>query len=213
MNPQQTRFAHELHYGILSEKPFQNTYPYHIAIAPKEQLVEWEKAWEDQGRLLANGKISNWPQKMAQGMDMHYHEYQQKYSTQPAHCGNMAFKVVKKDGKTIAFAEVYYPNAYRERIHGKGNAKGSGIQAALLEIACLEHLRKAAGVTHMTTTDCLTPPESKKERKTSQDRRDQLEARGLHWNKIYPIDEWIAKLKSKPDYSRISAANRMLAKG
>jgi len=197
--------AHELHYGILSEKPYQNKYPYHIAIAPNEHLIEWEKSWEGEGRLFENGRISNWHPKMDQGMDMHYHEYQQKYATQPAHCGNMAFKVVKKGNKTIAFAEVYYPNAYRERIHGKGNAKGSGIQASLLEIKCLEHLRKVAGVTHMTTTDHLNPPETRKDWKTSQDRRDQLEARGINWNKIYPIDEWIAKLRSNPNYAKDKA--------
>jgi hypothetical protein len=167
-------------------------------------MLEWEKEFEGQCRLLRLKKISSAPEKMAQGMEMHHHEFVQKYGAGPALCGNMAFQVNEKGKKVVAYAESYYPKAYPQRIHGNQAKSGTGISASLLESECLEHLKADAGVTHMTTTDGYYEADSKgSEKKTSDDRRRQLLARGIDPMKTYPIDEWIAKLRSAPDYSKL----------
>lgn len=214
MNKQQPAFG-ELHYGILHEEAGNNRHYYRIAIAPKEQLQKWEESLEGHARLFTPKKISSLGE-MGLALERHYHEYIKHHQEhtrtksayynnpdEPAHLGTMMFQINKSGGKTIAFAESYNPTAYYLKIQGKDAKRGSGINAGRLEAECLQYL-KALGVSHMTTTDGYYKIDAKGlEKNTNQNRRNQLAARGIDPNKIYPISEWIEKLRAVPDYSKI----------
>ena len=215
----------ELYYGILNEKSkaYEEKYcpnmlhnyeksHYHIAVGSKEGLREWGMDLKGGSNLVLTKKISDLPEGMAEAMKRHYLDYPEKqHDGHVAPLGYIRFEVYdNKEGK-VAFAEYYTPMEYYLKSRNEREKKGSGINASLLEAECLEHLRASAGATHMTTISGYY--ESSCHRGgTNQNRRNQLIARGIDPMKIYPIGEWIARLRSKPVYSKIAAAKSMLAK-
>ncbi len=214
MEPQKP--STELYYGILNEKSnaYEENYRhmmlhnyekshYHIAVGSKEGLREWETDLQGRGNLVRIKKISCLPEGMAEAMKRHYLDYPEKqHDSHVAPLGYIRFEVYdNKEGK-VAFAEYYTPMEYYLKSRNEREKRGSGINASLLEAECLEHLRASAGATHITTISGYY--ESSCHRGgTNQNRRNQLIARGIDPMKTYPIGEWIARLRSVPDYSRV----------
>ncbi len=200
------RASSNLHYSIVDEMPNDGTHNVFLAVGPKKKLYAGRNLLAQDGKLMALEKISAFPENMALGMKAHFREYTQKYNTGLAQLGAVELNVRKVGARKVAYAIEYHPKGHvRDGIEIK---KNSGINAALLEAEILKHL-KASGVTHMTTTDGFRRADARglKKKKTNEKRRAQLLARGIDPAKTYPIDEWIAKLRSVPDYSKIGPKN------
>jgi len=183
-----------LHYAMFGE-PAGNRHTYDIFIGTTRQLCGMTR----EHLLFGPRKISRWPQKMARAMKSYHSAFQKKMGAGPARCGRINFRVSFKGGKKVAYAEYYNPKSPGSAINTVESTTIPGIRGALLEAERLEHLKAVAEVTHMTTHDGFDPAPCNA---TNTDRRNQLVARGLDPLKTYPIDDWISKLRSEPEYSR-----------
>ncbi len=190
--------ANELYCGTI-HKNAGDVHTFKFAVGSRDQLSNWAYLYGGKWKLIEQKKISDWPKSMAKTLAAHYIKSERNNVDDPTEFGYIDFFIRKKGGKAIAYADTYVPKSYlRIQREPEDGTKSGGVKAALLEAECLEKL-KVAGVTHMTTS---TDPNSK--------RCNQLIARGIKPFKTYPIDEWILKLRSKPDYSKITAMTELM---
>lgn len=148
--------------------------------------------------ILPMDVLATYPQRMESSLKRHFNESGADVSAPAtALVGDAKYFVHKKGNTAIAAAIEYYPK-------GKDDKRVRGINPVPFEIKILEHLRDTEGVTHVTSQDGITMHvRGKNNNSTSKQLRDMLKARGIEWNKIYPIGEWIGLLKEPPDYSKI----------
>jgi len=211
MEARQTPLA-ELHYGITRTAPEKDesrlgSYrrEYVIGLGSEKQLLPWANA----SRFVRQKNISSWANRMSKDAILHYQRHLQE-ERQPMEAGRICFQIQKIGDKTIAFAHEYYPKDKLKKFRRDKEGRGSGINAALIEADCLEHLRKELGVTHMTTTDGFYGAGTRGGKShTSQERQDQLRSHGIEPKKTYTIDEWIRLLKETPDCSQIKGYPRI----
>jgi hypothetical protein len=213
MNPVREAAKPELYYGIL-HVPAERRHDYFIAVGPMKALQGLkEEAYRDKslkGELVCIRKISEFPDKMAQGLQTHY-ENRNPAGSRPAAacCGRMRFRIHSKDGKLVAVSGRYFPKKYiagtqpgAPSVPGGGKVV-HGINAAFFEADCLGHLKETERITHAAATDGWSRSQGFRYiGSDSGSRVNQLKVRGLNPDKIAPIDEWIEKLRSVPDYSR-----------
>jgi hypothetical protein len=197
----------DLYYAVLAGRPVDDRYSYNIFIGTTDELRRLEREWARNDQLLKPKNLSVLPEKMALAMKTHHDENVQDFEAGAVHCGRIKFQVHQIGGKTIAYADEYTPktpefNFWSGRY---GDGPIPGIRGAILEAECLKHLKTTAGITHMATVDGHTLlTEHKQGNQTNEARRKQLIAHGIAPLEIHPIGEWIKKLGSKPDYSRVS---------
>ena len=196
-----------LHYGIAKttlgtfKRDLESSrHQYLLGVGSKEQLQDWAK--DDQ--LITMKDISSRRKLMTSEAVAHFQKRMKDGAGRSANLGHIGFQVRKKDGKVIAYAYHYYPKETVKEIRSDTRGRRTGISASDMEADCLEHLMVNFGITHVTTSDGYnTRGEYIPCEDTSRERRDQLEAHGIKPLETYPIREWIEKLRSKPDYSKI----------
>jgi hypothetical protein len=193
--------------GILHIKTTPEIHTFHIHVGTENGIKKTADKRVDSIKkiekdihchLLPLDELSAFPPRMASGLEEHFNNVAPSSPTPAdADVGNMKIFIHREGNTTIAAAIEYYPkDEVSKSIHG--------INPAFFEIKILEHLRDTEGVTHVTTQDGIVlHTKNKNNDSTSNELRNMLAARGLRWERIYPIDEWIEKLRSTPNYSRI----------
>jgi len=191
----------ELLCGMFRDPKFSDSRHYKIYVGKKAAL---DKLAETLVADFPPQSLTEYPDAMALGLKQHYRA--KAAAGTAAKVGYIEMYINNDGKKVIASSSCYYPkdNVDRKNIHG--------INPGLWEARILEHLRDAENVTHMTTTDGYCQHiDGRNPRMTSQNRRNQLVARGINPIRVYEIDEWIKKLGSKPDYSRVNGRLRTFA--
>jgi len=193
-------FQHILHPQIHFFPIYVGTRKAITRLAREERPIMNNRRRKDEqySRLLHPDSLSKLPREMGLGLERFYNVNEMHHPSQMARVGDIRITIIRKDGQVIAIPVHYYPK--NEMPMGYFG----GIRAANYEAKIMEHLKRTEGVTHVDQMGgYAVPTEKELLKETTKYRRMQAKAYNLDLLKRLPVDEWIAKLKSIPDYSKI----------
>jgi len=196
--------------AIFKAIPYPDVHEYHISVGTRRAIgamarvvvpiMKETKEEHTPGpscHLLPLDSLSKFPKRMASGLETHLHANSPSLKFTVG-VGDVNIAIFREGNEVLAASGGYYPKSYINRKYIRG------INAAFFEAKILKHLQKTEGITHVAAQDGARLHFGEGQLGLdSKERQNQLIARGLDPLKTYPVKEWIERLRSTPDYSRI----------